>query len=306
MRFTVEKFAIFIDAGYLCSQMVQILSQRQSRSRSDLNLTDSKGFMAFLVEKAKAAFPNAQLLRIYWYDAIRNDPTPEHRRLNEIPGVKLRLGHINNRGQQKGVDTKIVIDLIELSANKAIQNALIISGDNDIADAIERSQRYGIRVAILGLDAPDLGIHHAQSLENIALADAVLKLSTADITPFAQFQKYQSDHYFNSEPLNIAIPAPQQSPAPPPSYGYDYDEVSAEGEAIIRNAVDSFVASRPSEEWFHAMPQPGIISREIDKQLVFHTYSTLNRGALSDSQKRLMRNCFREAISVLLQSPAQL
>ncbi len=298
----MEKFAIFIDAGYLCSQMVQILSQRQSRSRSDLNLTDPKAFMQFLVEKGKAVFPEAQLLRIYWYDAIKNDPTTEHRRLNEIPGVKLRLGHINNRGQQKGVDTKIVIDLIELSSNNAIQNAMIISGDNDIADAIERAQRYGIRVALLGLDAPDLGIHHAQSLENISLADAVIKLNANDIVPFAQYQKYQTEHYFNNEPLNITVPAPQANN----DNAYDFDEVSAEDEAIIRNAVDSFVASRPSEEWFHAMPQPGIISREIDKQLVFHTYSTLNRGALSDSQKRLMRNCFREAISVLLQSPAQL
>lgn len=298
----MEKFAIFIDAGYLCSQMVQILSQRQSRSRSDLNLTDPKAFMQFLVEKGQSAFPGAQLLRIYWYDAIKNDPTTEHRRLNEIPGVKLRLGHINNRGQQKGVDTKIVIDLIELSSNKAISNAMIISGDNDIADAIERAQRYGIRVALLGLDAPDLGIHHAQSLENIALADTVIKLNSNDIAPFAQYQKYQTDHYFSNEPLNITVPAPV-----PSNYNaYEFDEVSAEDEAIIRNAVDSFVASRPTEEWFHAMPQPGVISREIDKQLVFHTYSTLNRGALSDSQKRLMRNCFREAISVLLQTPAQL
>ncbi len=295
MRFTVEKFAIFIDAGYLCSQMVQILSQRQSRSRSDLNLTNPKELMDFLVKKAKECFPESHLLRIYWYDAVRNDPTVEHRRLNEIPGVQLRLGHINNRGQQKGVDTKIVIDLIELSSQKAIDNALIISGDNDIADAIERAQRYGVRVALLGLDDHNLGIHHAQSLENISLADAVLKLNAADIEPFAQ---YQAEHFYNCEPINIPIPAPG---AP----YYEMDELSAEDEAIIRNAVDSFIAARPTEEWFHAMPQPGIISREVDKQLVFHTYSTLNRGALSDSQKRLMRNCFREAIQTLLQMQPQ-
>lgn len=293
----MEKFAIFIDAGYLCSQMVQILSQRQSRSRSDLNLTNPKAFTDFLVEKSKECFPHAQLLRTYWYDAIRNDPTTEHRRLNEIPGVQLRLGHINNRGQQKGVDTKIVIDLIELSAQKAIQNALIVSGDNDIADAIERAQRYGIRVALLGLDDPNLGIHHAQSLENISLADHVIKLTASDIAPFAQYQPIE--HFYNPEPFNCNMGVPSSA------YGaYEFEELSAEDEATIRNAVDSFIAARPAEEWFHAMPQPGIISREIDKQLVFHTYSTLNRGALSDVQKRLMRNCFREAIAALLQTPS--
>ncbi len=46
--------------------------------------------------------------------------------------AKLRLGLVNTRGEQKGVESLIVTDLIELARNCAITDALILSGDEDI------------------------------------------------------------------------------------------------------------------------------------------------------------------------------
>ena len=65
--------------------------------------------------------------------------------------TKLRLGLVNSRGQQKGVDSLIVTDLIELARNQAISDALILSGDEDIKIGVQIAQTFGVRVHLLGI-----------------------------------------------------------------------------------------------------------------------------------------------------------
>jgi uncharacterized LabA/DUF88 family protein len=54
-----------------------------------------------------------------------------------MPDVKIRLGYINGAGQQKGVDSLIVTDLIELARNQAISDAYLVSGDGDLRVAVQ-------------------------------------------------------------------------------------------------------------------------------------------------------------------------
>ena len=64
--------------------------------------------------------------------------------------AKLRLGTIS-MGRQKGVDSLIVTDLIELARNRAITDALVLSGDEDIRVGVQIAQTYGIQIHLLGI-----------------------------------------------------------------------------------------------------------------------------------------------------------
>jgi len=76
--------------------------------------------------------------------------------------VKLRLGFLNNQGQQKGVDSLIVTDMIELARNHAMSDAVIVSGDEDVRVGVQVAQVYGVRVHLVG-------IHPARGSQSRAL-----------------------------------------------------------------------------------------------------------------------------------------
>ena len=62
------------------------------------------------------------LLRTYWYDAAPDAvPTSDQLQIGAQQGVKLRLGRLSKHGQ-KGVDSRIVRDLIVLSRNRAVSS----------------------------------------------------------------------------------------------------------------------------------------------------------------------------------------
>lgn len=161
------QIAVFIDAGYLYAQgSVLLAGRKQPRSRVRLNVP---AMLADLLAEAKGAEPNARLLRIYWYDGLARGGSLniEQRAVAESENVKCRFGTINSRGEQKGVDSLIVTDLIELARTHAISDALIMSGDEDIRVGVQVAQNFGIRVHLLGIQ-PARG---SQSPDLLAEAD---------------------------------------------------------------------------------------------------------------------------------------
>lgn len=53
-----------------------------------------------------------------------------------------------NVAYQKGVDVKLVTDLMSLAQEKAFDVAIVISGDNDFVDAIEYVKSKGLQVCV--------------------------------------------------------------------------------------------------------------------------------------------------------------
>jgi hypothetical protein len=106
-----------------------------------------------LVAEAEAYGGEGSLLRIYWYDASpARGLNTEHIRLAEADSVKVRLGILNDYGQQKGVDSLIIADLIELARNGAITHALLLAGDEDLRVGVQVIQTFGVRVQLVGID----------------------------------------------------------------------------------------------------------------------------------------------------------
>lgn len=127
-----------------------------------------------LAECGRGMCEGAQFLRTYWYDAM---PGPrlslEQGQLALLPGVKIRLGALNNVGEQKGVDSLIVTDLIELARNGAVADAVLVSGDEDLRIAVELAQSFGVRVHILAAGEPSKNVSHSLQME----ADSVAMLN---------------------------------------------------------------------------------------------------------------------------------
>lgn len=104
--------------------------------------------------------------------------TSEQSAIAQALDAKLRLGVVNSRGEQKGVDSLIVTDMIDLARNKAISDALILSGDEDIRVGVQVAQTFGVRVHLLGIkpargsQSPDLmqeaDIHHEWTENEVA------------------------------------------------------------------------------------------------------------------------------------------
>ena len=145
------QIAVFVDAGYLYAQGSALLAgEKQPRASLRLSV---KEVLKQLVEEANGVSPGSRLLRIYCYDGLlrANMPTSEQDQVAGAADTKLRLGMVNSHGQQKGVDSLIVTDLIELARNRAIGDALILSGDEDIRIGVQVAQTFGVRIHLLGI-----------------------------------------------------------------------------------------------------------------------------------------------------------
>jgi uncharacterized LabA/DUF88 family protein len=171
-----KQTAVFVDAGYLCMAAGQAAAgQSVQRRHVRLHLKEA---IARITAACTELGNGAPLLRIYWYDGCPggNRKTAEHEEIARWPDVKLRLGTINREGKQKGVDTKLVLDLVELATNRAISDAIILGGDEDLREGVLRAQALGVRVHVVGITCEN----NNQSQDLLAEADRILLWSTKE------------------------------------------------------------------------------------------------------------------------------
>ncbi|MEU6535466.1 NYN domain-containing protein [Streptomyces sp. NPDC047000] len=158
---TPSTHAIFVDAGYLYAAAGRLVAGTEDRRAFDL---DAEGLIDALIDKARTIFADSRLLRVYWYDgARRRIHTSEQQSIAELPDVKVRLGNLNANNQQKGVDSLIRSDLESLARHRAISDAALLGGDEDLVSAVEAAQGYGARVHLWGIEAPE-GRNQAEPL----------------------------------------------------------------------------------------------------------------------------------------------
>lgn len=122
----MDRVAVFVDAGCLFAQGSQELCGRKLERRH-LSL-DHRALIDALKEFAERT-SGLPLLRIYWYDGTSQGPTSQHNALADQANMKVRLGFVNTAGQQKGVDSLVVTDMITLARNRAMAECVLLSGD---------------------------------------------------------------------------------------------------------------------------------------------------------------------------------
>lgn len=293
----MDRLVILVDAGYLLSQAVQVLSAKSSRSRADLRLHDAPGLIRMLVNKASAELGNDKLLRVYWYDGIKGGLSAEHRAIVDVDDVQMRAGTVNGKGQQKGVDSKIVIDLIELATNQAMSDAMLVTGDGDLAIGIELSQRHGIRVAVLGIEDRNVGVTHNQNSEVTNVADRVIRVGSSDLSPFLTYVPKVAVPTAPTPPT--ASTAPASKPVAVASSTTNLPQTPKQSASIpsdVMAAVQAFVDMQTPPLMPTVISNTGAIDKPVDRSLIYHVYMVLGQGALTDNQKRQARAAFRQII----------
>src|SRR6266700_5349588 len=172
------RYAVFVDAGYLYAASGALLLE--ASSRREYRVAAEKLIRALAAHADEQL--RGELLRMYWFDAApRRQPTVDQRVIANLPLVKLRLGNLNAQGQQKGVDAQLRADLEALARHRAITDAVLVAGDEDMVPAVEAAQAYGVRVHLWGVEPP-FGTNQAERL--VWESDTVEVLERAFMEPY--------------------------------------------------------------------------------------------------------------------------
>ncbi len=82
--------------------------------------------------------------------------------------------------QQEGVDSLIVANLVTLARIRAMTDALLMTGDEDIRTGVQQAQQFGVRVHLIGIPPA----RENQSALLVQEADGVRELSEAEVRSF--------------------------------------------------------------------------------------------------------------------------
>lgn len=147
----VNRYAIFVDAGYFSAAAAKLIAGTPRRSMVEF---DFPGLRKELEALGGRLSNPARLLRVYWYDAAKDaQPTSWHNKLGDLPDMKVRLGRLRaNPPQQKGVDTLLVLDLVRLARQQAVSDVVLIGGDEDLREGVAYIQECGTRVHLVTAD----------------------------------------------------------------------------------------------------------------------------------------------------------
>ncbi|HEU0278077.1 MAG TPA: NYN domain-containing protein [Rhodanobacteraceae bacterium] len=266
----MDRIAAFIDAGYFFASTSELLFGTTLR-RGELGLANAE-FTQFLAHTAEA-IAGCPLLRIYWYDGTNSGPTPAHLALAYLDNVKLRLGFVNQSGEQKGVDGLIFADLTTLARKRAISDALLLAGDEDLRIGVQQAQEYGIRVHLLGIESRDSTGNQSSALQREA--DTRRQLDAATLTPFLT----------RREPA-ITVPAP----------GVVADEVRVLARMQELAGEYATTLQAPQRELILALPERTPLPHELDRELLLRASELLGRK-LEEAEKRALRGALRAAVT---------
>jgi uncharacterized LabA/DUF88 family protein len=200
----LARYAVMVDVGYIYAAAGELLFG--TSSRRDYRV-DAVSLIQAVTKHADELF-RGELLRVYWYDAARDRvPTIDQRVVAQMAWVKLRLGNLNARGQQKGVDANIRADMEALARHRAITDAVLIAGDEDMVPAVEAAQAYGTRIHLWGIEPP-YGTNQAERL--VWESDTVDVLDAAFVRPYFSRSPAAEQQQQQRPDVQASVPSPAQ------------------------------------------------------------------------------------------------
>jgi uncharacterized LabA/DUF88 family protein len=300
---TLARYAIMIDVGYIYAAAGELLFSSASRREYRV---DADKLIQALTRHADDKI-RGELLRVYWYDAARDRvPTIDQRVIAQMAWVKLRLGNLNARGQQKGVDAQIRADMEALARHRAITDAVLVAGDEDMVPAVEAAQAFGVRVHLWGIEPP-FGTNQAERL--VWESDTVEVLDRAFLEPYFTRQTIPAQEPAQPGPLTPpAVPSPAQlfdkrqtaRPGPRSSshvavstrLGPDRERVEEAGEHVAQK----WILTRGEDNIRDLLPGP-ILPLVIDKELLVEAEKELGLSLRPYQEAReWLRDAFWERV----------
>lgn len=174
-----SRCAVYVDAGYLLASAATRVTGTSLRGSVKV---DHPMLVDGLIAQAEteSALP---LLRVNWYDSGSQTggvPDRTQEQIGMLPRVKLRLGRLSAYGEQKGVDLRLGLDLVTHARNRVVDVMYLVSGDDDLTEAVEEAQGLGIQVILLAV--PNTGDQpHAVSQHLQREADGIIVVNPTTI-----------------------------------------------------------------------------------------------------------------------------
>jgi uncharacterized LabA/DUF88 family protein len=314
--------ALYVDAGYLLAAAATRVTGTSYRRGITV---DFASLIAELVELVEG-HSGLPLLRVYWYDAAHNSvANPDQEKIALLPRVKLRLGRIGVEGEQKGVDLRIGLDMVGHARNAAVDTIYLLSGDDDLTEAVEEAQALGVQVTVLAVPAVD-GVSHGvsrhllravdglQLLDGRLFENTVTALRSGSAAPPAVTTT-------PTESVSVArVPNPAElarrshaggtTSGSTPAYSgnnggkvyvaSEYQRDPAETSAVIiqvvRKAYDAWSATASADQKTELLAGRPSIPRDLDRALLVDLSAALGDYNLSDPQRVELRSRFWDTV----------
>ena len=261
------RVAVFVDAGYLFAQgSIELSGAMAPRKSIELNQSTVIDRLKGLASETGSG----HLLRIYWYDGVLpSGLSMEQQALADADDIKLKLGVVNQFGQQKGVDSLIVTDLVELARNHAISDAILLSGDEDVRIGVQIAQSFGVRVHLIGIGST--GTSQARTL-----------MQEADTTSIWDENDIRGI---------MALKSGHEVPSVSPRLETD-DEIEPVIDAVVEEVIESL--SLAELRSISDLQVRQNVPRQYDVRLLGASRSKLDRH-LDKSERHYLRERFKQA-----------
>ncbi|WP_246822044.1 NYN domain-containing protein [Corynebacterium sp. HMSC036E10] len=158
----LERTLVFVDTSYLLASFYNSW-EIGARAQLEIDLPEVVNALGNMITDQLHQPIHRQL----WYDGIPDSgPHRYQRALRTCDGVQLRTGQLIEWGErrtQKGVDTRLVADLVVNGLSEKFTDFVLVSGDADMIPGVEEVTRTGTRVHLYGFgwDSMSSALRHA-------------------------------------------------------------------------------------------------------------------------------------------------
>jgi uncharacterized LabA/DUF88 family protein len=218
--------------------------------RSGVEVAHAELIESIMAQAAESS--GLPVLRVNWYDSgggRGGTPDREQEQIGLLPRVKLRLGRLSHAGEQKGVDLKIGLDLVTHARNNAVDVMFLLSGDDDLTEAVEEAQAHGIEVVLLAVPVTS-GRPHAVSQHLLRAADRLelideKAIDASVIVYVREMLRPPAGHHRAEQPQQ---PAAEAEPPPPRDGAPQPPPVERAPDVVAPPEPVEVVLERPAEE----------------------------------------------------------
>ncbi|WP_269508578.1 NYN domain-containing protein [Corynebacterium faecium] len=247
----LERTLVFVDTSYLLASFYNSW-EIGARAQLEIDLPEVVATLGKMITDQL----NQPIHRQFWYDGIPDSgPHRYQRALRTCDGVQLRTGQLIEWGErrtQKGVDTRLVADLVVNGVSEKFTDFVLVSGDADMIPGVEEVTSRGARMHLYGFgwDSMSSALRHACDSTTILdpredFADAMrLQVLEGPLPPSIR-----------ERPLNDAAPL-EEADGPTAVPGLGPDPLRPDASAAGDNS-DSDATSNAASAGASSAPKPG-------------------------------------------------
>ncbi|WKD58335.1 NYN domain protein [Corynebacterium capitovis DSM 44611] len=223
----LERTLVFVDTSYLLASFYNSW-EIGARAQLEIDLPEVVSTLGTMITQQL----HQPIHRQHWYDGIpESGPHKYQRALLGCDGVQLRTGQLiewGDRRTQKGVDTRLVADLVVNATRGQFSDFVLVTGDADMIPGVEEATRLGARVHLYGFGWNSMSAALRHACDTTTILDP-----KADFADSMRLEVLEGPlpPTIRERPLNDAFdPEEDEGPAPVPYGNPLQPEKTIEGE----------------------------------------------------------------------------